>query len=201
MLSLLLAGCAGESASKYDAALAALREGELRQADSHARESTEMRAGFLRGNIAFAQCLLAEEQAVTMAAEPFAWDIAIQYADHALGHWAQAAASRDDWPEARRNVERALLKLDDLRRKKAKAEEELKRKSEPQPRPQPQPQAQPAGGDQKITEDAEIEAQMKPLSEEQVTQLLDRLAAKEKEKRTLREKEGAKRLADGELGW
>jgi hypothetical protein len=196
----VLASC-GDSDSRYGAARAALQAGELRLADARARESTDARASFLRGNIAFAQSLQAEQQATTMGSEPFAWDVAIQYIDRALDHWTRAALSRADWPAARRNVERALLKREDLRRKKKEAEKELERQSEAQPRPQPQPEAKPTGGEEKITEEAQIEAQLTPLSDGEVVRLLDRLVEKEKEKRDLRRSEGDKRLAEGELGW
>ena len=76
---------------------------------------------FLRGNIAFARCAQASRQARTPLAEPFAFDVAIRHAEKARAFWEQAAMGRDDWPAARRNVERALLVLRDLRREKARS--------------------------------------------------------------------------------
>jgi hypothetical protein len=111
---LFLVGC-GDAA--FDRAVAALQEGELRQAEAAAQQLAEPHGLFLRGNVAFADCLVAEKQAATAAAEPFAFDVAIALAEKAARLWADATMIREDWPEARRNVERALLTAADLRRR------------------------------------------------------------------------------------
>ena len=103
VLLLALAGCGGPESS-FDVALAAFRAGELRLAEARARESDAPEATFLRGNIAYAQSEVAEEQAATMGAEPFAWDIALNYIESALGHWKRAAMTPSTRPRPLRAV-------------------------------------------------------------------------------------------------
>ncbi|MHC4959568.1 MAG: hypothetical protein ACYTGN_14475 [Planctomycetota bacterium] len=204
-LILLVAGC-GDAAGEFDRALAALGAGDLRGAESLAQRAAarggpafEALHDFVRGNVAFARCELADKQASTAEAEPFAFDVAINYAKNARLNWSRAAATRDDWPAARRNVERALIKLEELARKKAAAERKRK-KADPDPKPQPrplpqkkpQPDPQEAPGDQ---------PQLKELSREQVLALIRRLAEKESEKRAVRRDARKERTAGVERDW
>ena len=123
---------------------------ELRRAEEEANRVADPHGLFLRGNVAFADCLVAEKQAATAAAEPFAFDVAIALADKAARLWADAAMSREDWPAARRNVERALLKAAELRRRKSQAEQQRRPDPKPQPKPNPKPQPE---GKKKVTEE------------------------------------------------
>lgn len=197
----------GESASPellYNHALAALRVGEPRLAQFSADkalgrggEAFGPRCRFVLGNAAFAQALNAERQADTPEAEPFAFDVAIRYAGIARDSWALAAAIRVGWPEAERNVERALTKLQELGEKRAAAEE----RNKPRTAPKPDPLPLPGGGDQKVTEDGVPEALLTRLTEEQVLALIERLGEKEREKLTVRRAHRRERMRDVEKDW
>ena len=178
-LVLLVCAC-GDNAGER--AVAALRAGDWRGAETRAKELAPPLRDFVRGNVAFAHCEMAERQASSPAAEPFAWDVAIRYGERARDFWKHAAMSRPDWPEARRNVERALLKLDELAQKKK--ETERRRQSDKKPQPKPKPQGDPQGKDE--TQQPKDQPQLQELTPEQVLRLLDKLAEKEKEKVALR---------------
>jgi hypothetical protein len=191
----------------HDRALAALRIGELDDADASAERAAAhgdprfaALRDFVRGNTALARAEKAGVQAALPEAEPFAFDAAIAQAEAARLAWESAAVTRDDWPEARRNVERALRKLDEL--KKAKADAEKRRKKEtassgkPKPRPVPKPPDEPgdppmpepgpAAGRPQPSPQPGAQGAEPPLSAEEVRSLLDRVAAKEREKLALR---------------
>jgi hypothetical protein len=193
---------AGDEASPellYNLALAAVRCGELEQAQAAAEEAATRggpdfaaRREFLLGNIAFARC----EESIAEMNQPeallSALDSAIAHADIAKSSWQRAALARSGWPEARRNVERALLLEGALKRRK-EAEARKKAKT-PEIRPRLEPKAEegddeeedPGGKGKETEEEATIEAQKTKLSPEEVRLLLDRLVEKEKEKRALR---------------
>ena len=119
-------------------ALSALRTGALVEAEL-AVEKLVARGGldfaperdFVLGVTAFVRCERAEAQASGPEAEPFAFDVAIAHAEAAQAAWQRAAIARGDWPEARRNLVRAMNKLDELR-KKRQAAIERKRKDQRQ---------------------------------------------------------------------
>ena len=112
---------------------------------------------------------------------------------------------RADWPAARRNVERALLKLADLRKKKAQAEERQRRRSDPEPRPDPKkkpPLPEPEAPPEKKEELApDKKPGEKELSPAEVRGLIEALARKENEKITLRRSQQRKRAATVERDW
>ncbi len=199
---------AGEDASAerlFNRALAALRVGDLSDAEAAAagaaargKPEIEALSDFLRGNAAFARCRMAERQASTAAAEPFAFDVAITYARKARRLWQLAAMSRPDWPAARRNVERALLKEEELKRRKADRDEEQRRKTDRPPRPQPKPPPTPVPD---AEPDPAVDPQLKELAPEEVLRLLDKLAQKEREKRALRRSQRKARTAGVERDW
>ncbi len=181
---------AGDAATPellYDKALSALRAARFSEAES-AAGAAAVRGGpeftglrdFLLGNVAFARCELAAAQASGPEAEPFAFDVALGQAERARLSWQRAALSRPDWPEARRNVERALLRLEELKQ----AREEARKRSEEQKKLEqpPEPPAPPPTEE----EARAIEAQVAELSPREVQELLARLGAKEKEKLALR---------------
>ena len=186
---LLLAAC---GAPEYDRALAALDDGDFDAAEGALREGPV--DDFLRGNIAFARCLRAERQASTTAAEPFAWDVALLYGRKARDFWQRAAMTRDDWPAARRNVERALLKLEELQKEKEAVQPQRKQKPKPRPIPLPRPGA-PEDKPEPVA------PRLDKLSPEQVLRLLETLAKKEEEKRALRTKERKERGAGIARDW
>lgn len=201
------AGDGASAALLYDRSLAALRVGELDAAESAAVRAADRdpdfagRRDFLLGNVSFARCELAETQANSPEAEPFAFDVAIRYGEAARDAWGAAAASRNDWPEARRNVERALLKIADLRRQQAARDPNSKKAPDaptpPRPAPPTPPPTPTAGPDAEQppdapgpgadgTPDAEPGAVVAELTPEQVRRLFETLAAKEREKLDVR---------------
>ncbi|MBD3163215.1 MAG: hypothetical protein GF328_14020 [Candidatus Latescibacteria bacterium] len=197
----------GEPASPellHDRALAALRAGELRDAESAAQRALELadpeivpRIEFLLGNIAFARSLLAERQARAVEAEPFAIEVAIRRAKSARDRWRRAAMGRRDWPEARRNVERALRKIRELESLRKEPEGKKERTLDPRPLPVPDP-----GPEERRTDpDAEPEAQLNELTPEQVATLFDRLSEKEREKLEVRRARRRARMAEVEKDW
>ena len=178
-----LSGCGdGEAARLHHEAVVALDAGRwseaARLADSAAKAGGPEFAGlraFVHGNVAFARSQEAEADAATLAAE------------NAVASWRVAAASRGDWPQARRNVERGLLHLERLRREAA-------RKSPGAPPPGIPPPAPPPPGPGGVEPAAPAEAAATPLPPEKVLALLEVLRAKEKEKTALRR---ARRSAAG----
>lgn len=215
---------AGEGASAvlhWNRALASLRIGRPTEAESAADAAAE-RGGeefaalrdFLRGNAAFARCDVASAQAGSAEAEPFALDVAIAHAETARRSWIAAAASRADWPEARRNVERANLRLEALRKRKAEAEDPRRKRGAPEPRPVPIPpptdrrKPPDAPGDESAPDrpkapgtDAPTEAQTTELSADAVARLFEILEAREREKASIRRSRRAARAGEVERDW
>jgi len=195
-LLLILAGCArsvGDAPAPllYNRALAAYQKEDWRSAEETAASAAARgdqtvtgHCDFLLGNVAFRRCELAERQASTPEAEPFAFDVAIRACDRAREAWERAAMGRDDWPAARRNVERALSKRDDLTRKKAEAE---RRRNRP-PRPKPKPKPEPGAGEDRPEPDSppREEPAFEELARDEVLRLIEKLQRKEEEKRAVR---------------
>jgi hypothetical protein len=153
------AGCG----SPYEDTLDALRAGDLDRAVA-AAEGTEWHA-FVRGNAAFAGSEAAEQL-----------DLKIALAENAVAAWRLAAMTRD-WPEARRNVERGLLRLRQLYEKRSGREPKP-----PEPKPPP-PEPRPGREDGPETE-AKLEKG--EIAEQQVLRLLE--IVREKERRKLAER-------------
>jgi hypothetical protein len=198
LLALLfpLAACGagdGRSAAAADAALTALQADDTERALDLAERAADGDArfvplrDFVRGSASFAKGKLAARQADTPEAEPFAWQLAITHMRRARDAWQRAATSRDDWPAARRNVERALLELDDFRRRQEEADRRRRPPDRPKPKPRPLPQPEPDNPEPDAPPDAP-----KPIAEltrAEVLALYEKLAAKEAEKRAVRQKE------------
>jgi len=180
----------------YDKALAALRAGDLAEAEASAERAAarggarfEALRDFLRGNVAFAHMEAAEQEAKLPGAPPFILDFAIAQAKSAAELWTSAAASRDAWPEARRNVERALLRLAELERRKREGQAEPKK--EPPPKP-PEPAMPPPRGREPDPE-PRVEPQLEELSPEDLVRLFEKLEAKEREKLAVRRRQARER--------
>ena len=203
---------AGNGASPellHNRAMAALCAGELIEAEFSA-EKAAVRGGpefaalrdFLLGNTAFARCGKAETEAGMLEADPFAFDTAIAHAEIAGRCWQRAASSRSDWPAARRNVERALLKLKALKKKKEAAKQQKKKIKDKKNMNQPDPLLQ---SQRPKPEDQEQESRVKPLLHELppelVRRLLDKLNEKEKEKLALRKAQQRLQRAEVEKDW
>jgi hypothetical protein len=195
----LLVGCSDPNRPVIDA----IDAGDLRRAAALLGDDDI--ATFLRGNIAFHHAAQAERQANTAAAEPFAFDVAIRYAESARDHWIDAAQSRDVWPAANRNIERALALIADLRRKKDEAIQKQRKESQAQPAAQPEarPKSEPApdASPKTTDEEAPIATTTKALSPEDVRNLLQQLSRKDREKREMRQKEQAATSGSVERDW
>lgn len=174
----------------YNQALAALNAGDLTAAEI-AAEKAAARGGprfhalrdFLLGNAAFARCREAELETMRPLAPEAVFDTAMDRAVTAARFWRKAAASRPDWPEARRNVERALLKIEELKNRKeaARQEQDQKRKGMPDLAP-----VQDEGDVERSHDESKIDAVLDELPGSQVMRLLEKLDEKEKEKRYVR---------------
>jgi hypothetical protein len=207
-LVLLLAACGAPEPTAaeraYERALAALREGRPRDAAAAAEEAAREdaaafapRRDFVRGNVAFAASEAAEAEAEKPDAPPDALEVALAHAEDAVAHWGRAAASRDDWPAARRNLERGLLRLAALRAKQksrsAKPSEE--RPPPPEEAPPPPERREPDG------DPANVDVETKELRPEDVSRLWQVLAQKEREKRAARRAARATDPAAAERDW
>lgn len=189
----------------YNQALAALRAGLLRECEEAAGKAARLAGGefvagrdFLRGSAAFARAQIAQGQASGPEAEPFAFDVAIAQAETAVRAFQAAAMSRDDWPEARRNVERALALVDELQRKKAEAEAKQQNKTEQAPKEQPEPEPP---SNEAEPEPALPDEQAADLAPELVARMWERLMRKEAERRKVRVEVQTKNRARVEQDW
>lgn len=187
---------AGNTASPellYNRALCALRmrrwvEAEYSAEKAAARGGPEFAAlcNFLRGNAEFMRCQTAEAEALLVEADPTAYDRALGHARSSLEYWELAARSRADWPEARRNAERALLKLEQLLQKREEALANQKKKKATPPPPELEPPEDPTDPEESEEQTPELATEAEALSLAEVADMLQRLAAKEQEKRDLR---------------
>lgn len=184
---------AGENASPqllHDLALAALDAGALDEAEAASRRAAKRggpdfaaRHDFVRGNVAFARSEAMEAEASRPGGEATAMERARAYAEDALAAWRRAATSRTYWPEAGRNVERALLRLERLRDRQGTGEQ----RPPPGPPPTPPPLPPPAPTPPEPTErPARPETAATDLGPEEVMALLEVLRRKEAAKVDLR---------------
>ena len=182
--------------------------------DESGSEEVAARRDFLEGNAAFARSEEAERAAKQAGADPTTLDFAIVRAEDAVAFWRKAAVTRDDWPEARRNVERGLLLLKRLRA--AQAEKNKKPDSKPSepsdakpvpppdakplvPPPPPPPPPPPKSSDG--AESPKPEASTPDLTPEQVMKLLEVLQEKEKQKLAARRADRRARSLDVDKDW
>ena len=205
----------------YDRAVAALRLGQpveaLASAELAAKKggaAFEARRDFVRGSLAWAQSEASEQEAMKAGAPADARDRAIALAENALAAWRSAATSRADWPEARRNVERALLRLDRLRKEKAEPKPDDNPKPPPPGRPPPKPPPDgkppteappPPPKDDGPAAEPEKDPKLRPeaaeLSPAQVLRLFDLLGEKERQKQALRRTRRDLQPVDVEKDW
>ncbi len=188
-------------------ALAALRLGEIDMAEAAAARAAA-RGGadfaalevFIRGSTDFVRCERAEAATDLPNAPLRAFDTAIAHAERARIRWQEAATARPDWPEARRNAERAILKIEELRERRERSREARRPKeSRPVPRPVPETrESAPETDGPRVPEEApRPPAAARELSEAEVQALLRTLAEKEKERRKSRRAERETRTAGG----
>ena len=190
----------------FDKALAALGAGELDTAEDAAGRAAALGGAefaalrdFLAGNAAFLRSVDAERETLKPLPPPSAFDVAIAEAETAGRAWQRAALARADWPAARRNVERALLRSEALRQRKAAAEKdrqtmpkprdvlasEAEQPNPPPPQPEPEPDREPPVA----------------LSREQLLALFEKVDAKEEQRVALRKELREKQRARVERDW
>jgi hypothetical protein len=197
LLALLLASCGRPPVGR---ALEALRAGDFAAAEALAEDAGDRALrDFIRGNAAFARSERAEARLKEPDAPPSLLERAAADAEDALVAWRLAAASRDDWPEARRNVERALLRLQRLREKGKEGGRGGPKPGQPPPDRAPVPPAPPPVPDE-AGPAPEPEVDVSELPPERVLALLDALRRKELEKRALRRERRAA-ATDVERDW
>jgi hypothetical protein len=191
---------------RYDEALAALRAGDLDAAEAAARAATTRGGDGLRGacdlllgNVAFERARAAEADARAPGAPSYAFDRAIALCDAARQSWQRAALTREDWPAARRNVERAVAKLAELERERASAQQQEQQGGEggrpPPPRPLDVPQPAPP-----VTKPADVAAEHE-LAPDEVERLFEKLDEQERKKRLLRAARREATAPTGERDW
>ncbi len=197
----------------FNQTLAALRAGELRRAEA-AAEKLAVRGGkerepirdFLLGCSSFTRCEWAEAEASMTDADPTSLDRAVGHARSAFRSWQLAAMSRDDWPEARRNVMRALLKLEELKKKKEEAsskrrKEKKEEKKIPPPDEKKDDKTEKKPEEEKKPKPPAMEPMARELSRDRVKLLFDRLKEKEQEKLKLRQTERRASKGKVEKDW
>jgi hypothetical protein len=172
----------------HDLALAELAAGRYEEALKAAAAAAERDAvrfqallEFVRGSAAFARSEAAEAEAAEPGADASLFERAAADAEDALARWRLAAADRRDWPEARRNVERALLRLERLRERRREGGPGAK------PPPLPPPPAPPTPerpGTMPEETAAAVEGGLLPAAE--VQRLFDVLLEKERAKQAAR---------------
>ncbi len=199
-------------------ALAALALGQVEDAEAAAAKAVE-RGGeqfapllaFVRGNLAFERSKQMEHEATRPGGDPKAMEMALMLAEDAQGRWQQAATLRaTDWPEARRNVERALIRLKALRDSKRGGRADRPSQPEPGGDPEagddkpddgPEPPKPPTkdGQDPSLPPDDALNRRDLPASK--VLGLLDLLAEKDKERLDIRRKARRERSSQVEQDW
>lgn len=118
----LVVACGGDGGWAHLArAIDDLRAGRLRDASDAADraaaagdDAVRVACDVVRGNVAFGRSLLLEAEAAAPGAPPASLELSLAMAEDALAAW-RAAAATGDVPVARRNVERAILRVDALR--------------------------------------------------------------------------------------
>lgn len=211
------AGSGASQALLFDHALASLATGRWTEADDAAARAMEGDdqgvaglAAFVRGHVAFERSRLAEVEAARPGADATTAARALADAEDALAFWSEAVLSRSEWPEARRNVERALLRLAGLReRQRADAPDEGPGdgpEAPPPPdgpplpdRPRPPPPTPVPPDPTPTPTGAEVVTQALPA--EAVPALVERLRAMEAERERVRRARRDERSASVERDW
>ncbi len=186
----------------WNRALLALAAGDLATAEALAETAVldgdadfPGRRDFLFGCSAYRRAEAAEILAARPEAGPPALDAAILQARSAAESWLSAARSREDWPAARRNLQRALEKLVFLETRRELMREEARREKPDRPVEEEPDRGMP------LEEEVAVEIETGELSAAALERLLDLLAAKEREKLELRRRRLRDRGASGGRDW
>jgi hypothetical protein len=131
--------------AQFNLALVALQFDRPRLAESLAEKAmlTGGREGqvdfvayrdFILGNTTYARGLVSAQAAGRPGASLRLIDLAISQVSAAMGYWQVAATSREDWPPARRNIQRAWLTLEHLRGVRSQALQRQGGQAQPPPK-------------------------------------------------------------------
>ena len=194
-------GEGADAALRCDVALAALRLRRPADAEAAARplldhdDAGERAWGeFLLGQAAMQRADVAAAAARLPDAEPMAWQAAVTSAERAFAHWCRAAQRPGGWPQAQRNAERAFHALAELRKQRDAARPDPKKEDAPPPPP-------PSPTDAQTFEQQLPDLSVPPLSPQQLAELAQKLARKEKEKRGSRTAAQQTQAGAGGRGW
>jgi tetratricopeptide (TPR) repeat protein len=189
----------------HDLAVAALQAGDLDEALEAAGRAAarggppfEAYQDFVRASVSFARSIEAETAAAAPGADTSLLERAAAHAEDALARWRLAAASRSDWPEARRNVERALLRIERLRERRR--EGGASPTAPPPPRPPPPAPPPPVPTEATPKEDG-VTVERGLLPAEEVRRLFDLLLEKERAKQAVRREARTVPPAGGGKDW
>jgi len=192
----------------HDLALSAVRAGDLRAAESAADrlaaagdDGEKALAGFLRGLASFARAETAAGDAARPGADRLVRDRAVAHAQAAKSRFERAAAARDDWPEARRNAERAAILLKRLLRDRDVADSRKKDGAPPPGPDAPPPPLPPPGGPREDPAAPPPAAADGEIPRDQVLGLLRRLASMDEEKAAARRARRAAAQSGVERDW
>ncbi|MHC4923023.1 MAG: hypothetical protein ACYTG4_02955 [Planctomycetota bacterium] len=209
----------------FNAALAATREGRVDEAArlvARAHESARgplvVACADLAAHVAWERSLLAEQRAAAPDSDPALLDEAVLRTEEALYHWkAVAAAVRRDRAEVRRNAERAVLRLEDLRSRGRNSRKVGRNgpgappapvpapsstdssKKPPRVRPRAVPVVPPNSGEPPPTDPGAPVT--RELPGDRVLGLLESLGAMEREKRAVRRSRRKERTRSVERDW
>ncbi len=161
-----------------DAALASVERSAVARGDDRGL------ADFVRGVVSYRRALAIERETAG-GGEMAAFDPAVLHAQAAVAAWTRALRTRADWPQARRNIERARELLERAARATSS------------PPPPDESEDEDVPDEEADEEDVELPAHLTELPPSRVRSLLDLLARKERDKAALREQEQRRRTSGG----
>lgn len=186
----------------FDAAIEALTQGELDQADRGAERAAladldgyRARRDFVQGCSAWRRSEAAEILAEQPEAGLPALDAAVGAAHRSAASFLAAARAEHDWPAARRNLQRALERIVYLEKRRDLMRAEARR-DQPEEKPAPEPEA-----GMPIEEEVATRLEAGELEDAALARVLELLARKEREKLELRRRRLAERARDEEGDW
>lgn len=214
------AGAAASPELLFDLALAALANGEIELAEASVERAAARgdqafaaRRDFVLGNIAWARGQAAAALATQVEAEPFAFRPALMHIEAARNSWLRATlASMQDQADraaARRNVERAMLRLLELQQLRDAAEARRRKESgggDARPKLVPDGDDQGESGNSRPGTDTATEAnELQPLTVElsaaELAAMFERLDSKAQEKRAMRRERKIAQRVSVERDW
>lgn len=205
----LLAGDHADPALLANRALAALRVGRAREAETSA-EKLVARGGVehegFRDHVfavaAWLRAQRAQAEAGLTDPDPTAFARAIGHAEDALAGFEAVLVADSSRADAQRNYVRVARMLDALRKAQEEAEKNRRNKREgAEDRPAPEPEPDTDAPPEEVEQAPELQQDDGALTADEVEALLARLARKEAEKLQLRRDRRAARTPSTERDW